>query len=792
MRRHPFYAFINIFGLALGSACCVIITLFVRDEWSYDRFHTKGDRIYRIALFEHYEDHDFLNVETPFTFASLFENNIPEVEEAIRIVGVRDRIQHGNEIQIDRIFMADPELFEMFDFPLVRGEPAQVLRSVNSIVLSQDAARRWFGEADPVGLTLSLHMRDQAIDFIVSGIAFNTPKNSSIRFDYLIPIENAKNRWEERELRNPYNVFAETFILLPENYDIAELQAKTPDLMRQLLGETYIEGAYVPGFQGLTDIHLDTDYPSGGQPTSDPAYSYILAIIAVFVLLIACINFVTFTLSRSAERIKEVGVRKTLGALRRQLIGQFWGEAIWFSLFGLALGLIFAYLAMPEFNALVEKELVLRFDAFFVFALVGLIVSVGLMAGSYPALFLSRYQPMEVLKGHFTMGEANTLRKGLTVVQFALAILLIIATFVMQDQFRFLQEKNLGFDREQVVNLPTGLPRAEGMEVLERFRNEVAGRDAIAGVTASLFTFGEPWISAGYETNDGVYREFRLNLVDFDFLKTLDIPVIAGRGFNRATSSDRREAVIVNRAFAELHGWENPVGKQLPGAGFPAHRIIGMVDDFNYASLHSKVEPLALALTPLPLYDGLGDMGYFAAPQPKLLVRLKAGNVAEGLKIIEAAWKKVTPNLPFNYTFVDDMVQRQYGQEQRLGTFVAYATFLVVVIACLGLFGLASLMAVKRTKEIGIRKVMGATAGDIIALFVRDFARLVGLAFVLATPVAFVVMRHWLEDFAYATVLKVSTFGLAGCLAIAVALLTVSYQSIRAARSNPVDALRYE
>ncbi|MFK7845012.1 MAG: ABC transporter permease [Rhodothermales bacterium] len=792
LRRHPFYAFVNIFGLALGIGCCVLIILFIQDEWSYDQFHEDADRIYRIALHEQNEDREYLNVETPYLFAEMFTSNMPEVEDAIRVRWFRDQVQLRDRVQLERVFLADPGFFQLFDFPLLRGDPETVLQGVHNLVLSEDAAARWFKDEDPIGQTISIRIGDEPEDFVVSGISANTPTNSSIRFDFLVPLDHVETRWGAAQLQSLFDVLFETYIRLPENYDIAQLEAKVPAMIEQAMGTDYVEGAYVPRFQKLTDIHLDTSYPAGAQPTSDPAYSFILAIIAAFVLLIACINFMTLTLSRSAERAKEVGVRKTLGANRQQVVAQFWGETLLFSVFGLILGLVLAVLALPAFNTLAGKTLSFRADVETWLALVGLVGIVGLLAGSYPALFLSRYRPIEVLKGRLKLGEANVLRKTLTVVQFTLAVLLIISTLVMGDQLRFMQEKNLGFDKEQVVKLTTGLRRPEAMQVLERFRAEAAGYTEIDGVTASMFTFGETWMSAAYKATDGAFQQFNYNLVDVDYLDVMRIPVVEGRDFSRDIGSDRREGVIVNRAFAEMHGWENPIGEMLPGARFAPHRIIGVVDDFNYASLHSKVAPLALALTPMPLYEGLSDIGYSSAPQPKILVRLKAGEIAAGLAVTEQLWNTVMPGIPFNYAFVDDVLEYQYGQELRLGAILKYATVLVILIACLGLFGLASLMVVRRTKEIGVRKVMGASAKNIVVLLTKDIVVLVGLAFLIAAPAAYYIMSVWLQDFAYATAMSALTFFVAGLLIIGIALLTVSFQSIRAAFSNPIDALRYE
>lgn len=791
LRRHPFYAFVNIFGLALGIACCILIALFIRDEWSYDTFHEDADRIYRVALHEQYEDHEYLNVVTPYRFASMFEDNFPEVEAAVRFTRLTSRIQQGATQASENVYLADAGFFEVFDFPLLAGQAEDALSDINNIVLTETAARQWFGAANPMGRTLTLDLGGEQQDFIVAGIAADTPSNSSIRFDYLIPGENIEKIWDERALRNLFSVFAETFIRLPEGYEIAQLEAKMPALIQREMGDEYVPGSYVPRFQLLTDIHLDTSYPGGSQPVSDPRYSYILAIIASFVLVIACINFMTLTIARSTDRAKEVGVRKALGAMRKHVMGQFWGEAVWFSVLGLLMGTALAVLVLPLFETLAEKELAFTFDLSFGLLLLGLVAVVGLIAGSYPALFLSKFQPISVLKGRLRVENAGLVRKGLSVIQFSLAILLIIATLVIKDQLDFLQNRSLGFDREQLVSIETGMGRQEGMQLLERFRTEMANHPEIVATTASVFTFGERWIFAGYESDDGAFRQFQVNIVDYDFLKTMEIPLVGGRDFSRAISADEREAIIVNRAFAELHGWEDPVGRQLPSNAFSPHIIIGMVDNFHFESLHEAVAPLALILTPEPLFAGLDDIGMGPA-LPKFLVRLSAGNVAEGLDVAAAAWEQTATGMPFTFSFVDDAVDQQYRQEERLGKIVEYATLLVVLIACLGLFGLASLSIARRTKEIGVRKVLGASVHSIVLLLSKEFIKLVLIAFVITAPVAWLLLRDWLSDFAFATNLSLWTFLLAGGLAVLAALITVSYQSIRAATSNPVRALRYE
>lgn len=791
--RHPFYTAVNAIGLSIAIACCLLVSLFIREELSFDRFHQDAERIFRVSHFEHIDNRDIISAETAFPIAALFRDNFPEIEETVRLLGMRDQVRRNNTILSERIYMADPSFFEMFDFPLVLGQPNQVLNEPHNLVISDSAAVKWFGQENPLGKSLTLNIGEEPEDFIVAGIFKSMPANSSIRCDYLIPLENVKKRTSEDERNNLHNYFLETFVRLQPGSDFAVMNAKVPRMIEQVMGERYVPGAYLPRLQPLTDIHLDTSVPPGSQATSDPAYSYILALIAAFVLAIACINFVTLALSRSTERSREVGVRKTLGAARSQIAGQFWGETLLQCGFAVLAGVALTELALPTFNELAARELVFTLDGVTIGILLALLVLVGALAGSYPALFLSRYQAVAALRGGVNLGDARLLRKTLTTVQFSLAIGLILATLIMRDQLIFLQQKNLGYNRELIVTVRTGMRRPAGMQLMQRMRNELESHPAITGVTAMLFDFGESWIKAGYDGTDGVYREFRFNQVDWDFLKTMQIPIVAGRDFSRKFRSDRWQAVIVNRAFAELHGWTDPVGQRLIGDGFhPQHKIIGMVDDFNYASLHSAVEPLAITLAPDPLYNGFDDITYFVAPQPKLVFRIKPGAIFESLKQISAAWKAAAPGVPFNYRFLDDIIQRQYKHEQRVNRIVGYATSLVILLACLGLFSLTSLMVAKRTKEIGIRKVLGAPVSGIVALLAKDVAVMLAIAFAVAAPTAAFIMHNWLQNYAYATAIKFSTFGLAGIVIILLASLAVSYQSFRAALANPVEALRSE
>ncbi len=798
--KHRTYSAINLGGLGIAVAVCLLIGLFVRQEWTFDQFHAKSDRIYRAWLYEKYATEEFIDIQTPHPLAPTLKATYPEVEAATHYMGNSSTVKKGAEVFTERMHLVDPDFLRMFSFPLVQTTGPDPLKEPASVVLTEEMAKKYFGSENPVGKRLDIRLEGDTLTlpFTVTAVARDWPQNSSFRFGFLLPYENARRIRSPRTLTASwYSIEPDSYVLLREGTDARTMEAKFPEMVRTILGEKYKPGEYTVHLQALTGIHLRRGIPetagTGEVAGGDARYSYILATIALFILTIACINFVTLSIGRSAGRAREVGVRKTMGAGRLQLLNQFWGEALLMTLMAVGVGVIAALLLLPAFNQLIDARLSLVPEPFTVLFLLGVVAVIGLVAGSYPALVLSGFRPVEVLKGKLNVkGDTSLFRRSLVVVQFGLSVFLIVGTLVMNQQLNFIRNKALGYRTGQTVLVEMPRGGAEGRQMVERFRNALQSRQEVESVSASTFPFAAGnWGAGGYTDKNNMYREFRFNIVDEHFLPAYGIELVAGRNFDGRNSADRVGGYLVNEAFARSMGWKNPLDERLPGK-FPDHRIIGVVKDFHYESLHGLVQPLLLAMQPDSMARGLENVNLSSSTRPDVSVRLTAGDLSERVALLESAWKAAVPNEPFTYSFLDENVQNQYQLEQRLGKLVTIASGLSIFIACLGLFGLATLAVARRTKEIGIRKVLGASEGQLVNLLSRDFLLLIGLAMALAWPVAWYAMRGWLADFAYKINLQPWVFAASGVIALLIAACTLVFQVLRAARANPVHSLRSE
>ena len=811
MWRSKVHSSINVLGLSLGIACCILIVLFVKDEWTFDTFHSKADRIYRVYAREDWgENQQFFNTTTPFPMGPALKDNFPEVESQVRFNKIGAIIKVGESQFAETVSVGGQDFLSMFDFRSLAGDKATALKGQNNVVITSYVAQKLFGDSDPIDKVISIQLNEVFQEFAVKAVLENIPINSSIQFGILISDLNYPRLYNAEVLTSAwFNINPETYVLLQSGKDPADVEKKFPSLFRIILGEEEFKNSkYAPGLQPLTSIHLDTNYPVGIAPVSNPKYSYILAIIAVLILLVACINFVTLSVGRSIQRAREVGIRKVVGAERIQLIVQFIGEAVIVTMTALAVGILLSIIGLPLFNDLAAKNLQMKPDGFMFMIALSLVAIIGLITGSYPAFVLSNFKPIAILKGNFhggslPAGQAGKqgLRKVLVGVQLILSIFLVSSALVMKDQLEYLQNKNLGFNREQLLvaqlNIPRGARLAErvkkGFQMAEQFKIELAKFNDVSSVCAASHDFGNGgWMNIGYTDDNNSYRTFDVNIADDDYIPTLKMEMVLGRNFSDDNTSDVRRAIIVNEAFVKEYGWTDPVGKRIPGKGFKDHEIIGVVKDFNYASLYTKVSPLVLTMDATIPLSGSENINIDNSPVPKLMVRLRPGNMSTTIEEIRGVWEKITGEEEFSFTFVDQALDAQYRNDQNLGKIVTIATLIAMIIGSLGLYALASLAMQNRIKEISIRKVMGATEQSLLVLLSKDYVYMIGISLVVSIPFTWYLMSSWLQSFEYRVAIRWEVFALAGSLSLLIAFATISYQAIKAAWTMPAETLKHE
>lgn len=806
LRKQKLYSLINIAGLSIGIAGCIIIFLFIQDELSFDRFHENADSIYRVEELR-YEKLKSDIEPTPFYDTSLpdgvskspwlplplgptIAESFPEIKHFSRVEESTFLARHENRSFQQDVLMADSAFFKIFSFPLLEGTADDALNDPGKVVITLNTARKYFKEDNPVGKTLIVTIQGEEKLFTVSAIAKEPPENSSITFSMVMRIENEPYYDFNIERWNSFNT--PLFVNLypgasPDQFvdklrDFAEERySESRKAARDRLGMP--EDAAVAEFDitPLTGIHLDAS--AYWHKVSNPLYSYILGTIAVLILIIACINYITLALARSSGRAKEVGIRKASGARRMQIAIQFWGETQLLSLLAMLAGVCMAELALPLFNNIAGKTLSISYtgDAGFLTVLFGITLLSGILAGSYPALILSGFQPVKVLKGLKAYAFKPRLSKALLVVQYSLSIFLIISSLVMFRQMEYVSGKELGYDEEQVVFIPTHTGWNEkGTRLMEHYRtvlSEVPSVKYVSGMAPAL-TRGSNIYAFGV---NGEEKRSHIYYVDEDLINTLGIELVAGRDFSEDRPSDVTGSIIVNESFVESMRWEDPIGRQVPWKGEEnPSTVIGVVKDFHFQSMESKIEPMLFHMD--PAQGGISSVA----------VKIAQGSIAETLPKLEEAWSEVAPFTPFNYWFLDDALSQQYEDYRRWLNIMAASTALAILISCLGLFGLAGLTALNKTKEIGIRKVLGAGINQIILLLNKGVVKLIAVSLVLAAPVSWYIMEQWLSDFAYRIEIGAGVFVYSAVTALAIALLSVSYHSIKAAMLNPVDSLRSE
>ena len=786
LRRNRVYAALNVLGLAVGLACCVLVFLFVRDELSYDRFHPNADRIVRIGTDFEMEGGVQKYANSQGLLAPALEADLPEVEHAVRVIGGDFVVRVDDTVlQETNVAYVDSTFFLVFDgFRLLRGDPATALDAPGQAVLSESLARKYFGDADPIGQTLL--DRDQPIT--VTGVMADPPPQSHLRLDAVVSLSTASDPgwW----YRNWFSVNFQTYALLRSDTDFAAFEAKLPAFAERRAGDEMREMGNTFAFrpEHLTDVYLRSDR-SPEWARGDLGALRIFSAVALFVLLIACVNFTNLATARSLDRAKEVGVRKTLGAQRVQLGAQFLAEAVLLSSVALAVAFSLVQLALPAFNTLTEKSLALGDLGWGGLGFVGVALVAGLLAGAYPALMLSGFEPAAVLKGRFSTGRQGVaLRQGLVVLQFAISVALIAATAIVFGQLDYMQSRSLGFDAGsdetgQLLAIEFG-GDTNVQERLDAIKQRFAEHPDVIGVTSSITTPTGFHPSAGGEIErpEGGMRDFSVEpyLVDDAFVDVFGIELVAGRAPGHELISDSLAAYVLNETAVREAGFpsnEAVLGKKASFWGYNGE-VVGVVRDFHTRGVQQPVEPVGIVVT--DLYQSV------------LTLRVGTADLPRTLDELEAIWADVAPQRPFTARFLDEAFGAQYAAERRFGQIFGILAGLAIFIACLGLFGLAAYAVQQRTKEIGIRKVLGASAQNVVVLLTKDVLALVGIAFVLAVPVVWFAMDRWLDGFAYRIDLGALPFALAGAAALVIALATVSIHTLRAATADPVRSLRHE
>jgi len=788
IRKQKGYAFINISGLAIGMAACLLIMLWVHDELNFDSFNDNADHIYRVTIDANMGTRTKAPV-APTPSGPAMVQEYPEVVQSARlsrpsrvpvIVGDKEYFE-------ENVAFADNSIFEIFTFPFVEGDPKSALKTAYTAVITEATAQKYFGDESPVGKMIKI---DGDSEFAVTGVVEDVPDNSHFTFNILRSMETryAENR---RSMEYWLSISYYTYILLDQNSDYKELEQKLPAFVDKNIGDQLKSyGASLDlHLQPLKEIHLQSDFPGDIAAQGNILYVYLFSGIALFVLIIACINFVNLSTARSASRAKEVGMRKTLGAVRHRLVGQFLGECVVYSVLALFLALVLLLLAIPWFNSVVGRSLSLSIFQvpWLIPGFVGLALFVGVAAGSYPAFFLSSFHPVSVLRNKVKIGSKNVLfRRVLVISQFAISIALIIGTIIIYKQLMYMKSTELGFDKEHVVVLP-GL-RDVLPDSYQMMRDEFKNIPGVITVGASYMVPGRGinislFRPEGFAQNESQPMSFRS--IDSGFISTLGIKLAAGRNFSEELTTDQTESVLINETAAAKFGWNNPVGKQFilsPDQSDQGEEtfvnVVGVVKDYHITSLRENIEPLII----------FNDPSLFRT----LSIRITPSNIQSTLDAIQKKWKSLLPNKPFDYFFLDESFDSQYRAEERMGNITMRFSLLAVFIGCLGLFGMASYTTEQRTKEIGIRKILGASTGKIVRMLSKEYILLVALGNLIAWPAAYFLMKSWLNNFAYRASLTLWIFLAAAFLSLMVALLTVSYQSIKAALSNPADSLKYE
>jgi putative ABC transport system permease protein len=773
--KHFGYSILNILGLTLGITSALFLIIYVADEVSYDRYHEKADRIYRVSSTIKEPDDQFTWIFAQIPFGPQVVHDYPEVQSSVRFINMPRALYkfEDKEFNEENFFYVDSTLFDIFTYKVIKGEIKSALLAPKKIILTEKIANKYFGKSDPIGKTLTTGTDT----YEVTGVIQDVPTNSHFRFDAVAARNNLP-----KQLGSWGNFGVFTYLLFPEKFDVKAFETKM-----QGMYDAYMKTIFEPlkisikyKLEPLTRIHLYSKNAAEPEPTGSITYVYIFAIVAIFLVLIASMNYMNLATARSTRRAREVGLRKVVGSRRGPLVLQFLSESLVFTLISLLISIVLIIVLLPKFNLLAGKTFNIHviYSPVVLLSLLAIILIVGILGGSYPAFFLSRFSPVTVLKGEVTQGSAGSLfRKILVVIQFTVSVIMIICTLVVFRQLNYLKTTDQGFDQKNVVGLQLNGPMIRKYPVLKQSLLE---NQNVKYVTSTNTAVGEGSgkVIFNVETDQGMSQKgVNFAVVDHDFIETLGIKMVKGREFQQDMPSDTLTGVVVNEAFAKRMNWTEPIGKKVELKPFIDGRVIGVMKDYHQTGMYNAIESLML------LYRPLNNVIY---------IKLSGSDTKQTLSFIEKKWKEIFPDQPFVYTYLSERFNRQFEADDKRGLVFTMFTVLAILIACLGLFGLASYMVEQRTREIGIRKVFGANENTILGLISKDFLILVAIGIVIAVPVAYYFMNRWLENYVYRTKIEVPLLLTAALLTILITFLTISYKSYQAAIMNPARALKAE
>ena len=775
--KHFGYSILNIIGLTLGITSALFLIIYVADEVSYDRYHEKADRIYRVSTKITEPDDQFTWIFAQIPFGPQVVQDYPEVQSFVRFINMPRSLYkyEDKEFNEENFFYVDSTLFDIFTYKVLKGDIKAALVEPNKIILTEKIATKYFGKSDPIGKTLTAGTNT----YEVTGVIENVPAYSHFRFDAVASRNNLP-----KQLGNWGNFGVYTYLLFPENFDVKAFETKIQGMygtyMKPIFGPMNITLAYI--LEPITRIHLYSTNANEPEPTGSITYVRVFGIVAIFLVLIAAMNYMNLATARSTRRAREVGLRKVVGSRRGPLVLQFLSESMVFTIISLIISIILLIILLPKFNLLAGKSFDLHVlgSPAVLLSLLAVILVVGIFGGSYPAIFLSRFSPVTVLKGEITQGSAgSSFRKILVVIQFTVSVIMIICTLVVFRQLNYLKTMDQGFNQTNVIGLQLNQAMTQKYKVLKQVLHE---NQNIKYVTSTNSAVGEGSgkLIFNVETDQGMAQKgVNFCVVDYDFIETLGIKIVKGRGFQQDMPSDTLTAVVVNETFVNRMGWKDPVGKKVEAgdANTLRARVIGVMKDYHQTGMYNGIESLLLAYRPI------NNVVY---------IKLSGNDTKSTISFIESKWKEIFPDQPFSYTFLSERFNHQFEADEKRGLIFTLFTVLAILIASLGLFGLASYMVEQRTKEIGIRKVFGANERIILGLISRDFLILSIIGIVIATPVAYYLMTNWLQNYVYKSKVGIAVLVAAALITLLITFLTISYKAYQASIMNPANSLKTE